>query len=156
MIPTTAAATTTLYSKTDMSLDDAMKRIQLRRPQAQPIPAFMDILKQYEKEITCKKKRESSNRSEVGSKKRQRVVGPSFGPSIGPVGPQKPNPNDPLENAFKPGGTIGPSLPPTKNAPSVQKKKPVIIGPAMPPSKEETNSVKPGAVIGPAMPPKEV
>ena len=38
------------YSKTKMSLADGLQMIKRRRPQAQPIPAFMEMLERYEKE----------------------------------------------------------------------------------------------------------
>jgi hypothetical protein len=96
-----------------MSLKDALQMIQRRRPQAQPIPAFMEILEQFEKEhrsgdCNDPKKRVSRHQVSPHDRKRQRV-----GPSIGPAGP--PNKNREQEQPKKKENTsmTGPSLPPT-------------------------------------------
>lgn len=143
-----------------MSLDEALQTIQRRRPQAQPIPAFIEILKQYEE------KHGSSNMAKRGpndtfntNDKKRRKKGPSIGPSIGPegppprtVGPQRPamtsaataasnDSNGPLTSVTDGNDEIGPSLPSSQNLvepigpslPKIQEKQP--MGP-LPPQKD--------------------
>jgi hypothetical protein len=165
LLSTTTYFEKSSYSKADMSLEEGMALVHRRRPQAQPIPAFIEILEQYEKEliISNNKKRESANgrekeQSRQDTTKRRRVVGPSIGPSIGPagpppIGPQKPSVDDSVESPSKESTNtpaIGPSLLP--NTTSEQNK---LIGPAMPPPKEQVRNSKPETAIGPAMPPKK-
>ena len=96
------------YRKANMTLDKSLKLCQRRRPVADPIPAFIEQLKAYEKECRSwghltsvekasgddiigsvngnsgeKRKAEDSS-GDDGRKKR------AVGPSIGPIGPVRP------------------------------------------------------------------
>lgn len=78
-----------------MTLDDAMELVQRRRPEVDPIPAFLNMLRDYE--LQCRSQGDIASDSatkKFGNKRAAAVVGPS-GPS--------PNRSRPR---------IGPSLPP--------------------------------------------
>lgn len=140
----TTAALFFLMRKASMSQSKALEMIKRRRPAAEPIPAFREILGTYE--AKCEKERESTAaeaKKRAGGdceddkgKEKRRKAGPSIGPSIGPqVGPQKIGPS------------IGPRMmgPSTKKAPTTKK----VIGPSMPPAAAKTS-------IGPSLPPSSV
>jgi hypothetical protein len=97
-----------------MTMKQALKLCQRRRPMVDPIPAFLDQLRAYEKECRagghltavddtqenddkvkkdsedygCKDdvagKRKTENNS-GGSEKKRRVIGPAIGPSMAPA-----------------------------------------------------------------------
>ena len=89
-----------------MSLTSALALIQRRRPEAEPIPDFMDMLRQYEAQ--CRNDgaivEEETSSTEHRSKKRtataavgpapgsgphkRAMVGPVYGPIVVAVGPQ--------------------------------------------------------------------
>ena len=149
-----------------MSMDDALQMIQRRRPQAQPIPAFMEILEQYAKEYGTSdqedsKKRVSQSRSIANDRKRPRV-GPSICPSTGPAGPPQTSkeigPSLPPAHSPKEIGssdnTIGPSFPPSQQNKEIgpsfpQRTDDISIGPSLPPTKEDKS-------IGPSLPPATI
>jgi len=128
-----------VYSKAGMTLKDAMMLIKRRRPEAEPIPAFLDLLERFEQ--TCN----TSSGHKRKTKKQLQVVGPTIGPSVGPR-------------------TIGPSIGPswvvsekdaitTTSATTLSKKKKRkrMVGPFRGPSLEYTLS--PNEVqIGPTLP----
>eukprot|EP00980_Cylindrotheca_fusiformis_P014811 scaffold4026_cov117-Cylindrotheca_fusiformis.AAC.46 len=160
-----------------MTLHEALSLIRRRRPQAQPIPAFMEILEQYEKQLIedSTLKNNNNNNNSSSTKKRPRVVaGPSIGPAAPhtakPIGPQKPTTTgdeskDISTETTTTSRTVGPELPP--NAARSKKRK--VIGPAMMPPPKPQQEEEPSngrnspttpkapniAVIGPALPPKK-
>ena len=128
-----------VYSKAGMTLKDAMMLIKRRRPEAEPIPAFLDLLGRFEQ--TCN----TSSGHKRKAKKQLQVVGPTIGPSVGPR-------------------TIGPSIGPswvvsekdaitTTSATTLSKKKKRkrMVGPFRGPSLEYTLSPK-EVQIGPTLP----
>ena len=134
-----------------MPFSTALQMVQRRRPAADPIPAFHDILKTFEakcieerdKEGKPTTKRGTSSTEDTGGKAKRQKVGPSIGPSIGSsVGPSKA-PIGPSMGPSKPpiGPSIGPQIPNFKESKPDSNKS--VIGPAMPPS----------ASIGPTRPP---
>ena len=109
-----------------MTLDNALAMIRRRRPQAEPIPPFMEFLRKEEetlkndpaatKKMTMKREFETTTDSnESKTKKRKathRVMGPAVGPTIGPtIGP-----------AVKKPAVVGPSLPPEYTKPDQDEK----------------------------------
>ena len=156
-----------------MSLKEALEMIQRRRPEAEPIPAFREILEDYE--ARCVKERENAANAKpsLAEKKKKKRAGPvgnpvakdssngdkrrRVGPSPGPpkdssrekniVGPTMPPPPQSEPSSV----SIGPSLPAT-----------ATIGPSMPPAaavkelEEKTfpaNESSRSAAIGPSLPP---
>jgi hypothetical protein len=101
-----------------MSLDDALSMIRRRRPQAEPIPSFMDFLrsqeeklKNYDRAANLKTKRErtasDTNDDETAKRKAQRVIGPDIAPA------HPPNNNEVKNNEKrKSAAAVGPVLPP--------------------------------------------
>lgn len=83
--------------KAGMNLEDSMELIRQKRPEAEPIPAFIKQLQEYEQEciglgvISQQSKRKCEDGTKPVTKKRK---------AIGPVGPPKR------------AAMIGPSLPP--------------------------------------------
>jgi hypothetical protein len=149
-----------------------MTLVKRRRPEAQPIPAFMELLQRQEEALAKKRKTTSEMDSSNVQSKRTRMggmsmvgpqakgaskgpIGPSRGPTIGPsIGP----PRGPSR-----GPSIGPSIGPEppnvtrgESTASVEIHKdasaiaigPAIIGPQPPPS----ISVIGGTCIGPQTP----
>ena len=145
-----------------MSLNGAMELVKRRRPDAEPISAFREILETYE--ARCIKEREldgkqggnsSKTKKRMGQSaaptpsgggkednnnqesKRKRVVGPAIGPSIGPsTGPSTVAAAAvPTTKVVCP---IGPSLPPTFAA---SKKS---IGPSLPTTETCTTKTQAG------------
>lgn len=117
-----------------MSLNDAMTTIQRRRPEAQPIPAFFELLKRYEQQLqqsSRKQKHSGNNEFSMGKKKQKVVAGPSTGPSIGPsIGPSAgPSKKPSLGPSVGPsiGPSVGPHIDPS-HGPSAR------IGPSKDPS----------------------
>lgn len=146
--------------KLEMSLADAMTLVQRRRPQAQPIPAFMQLLERYEKQCE-QSRRSSSSTSSSRPEKKARVVATTMGPSsvVGPDGADA--------DAAR-GSTIGSAEPkdPTNRITVGPSRGPAMIGPSRgPPSSASagggatttTTSDAPVPVpsIGPMMPPSE-
>ncbi|CAJ1935705.1 unnamed protein product [Cylindrotheca closterium] len=143
-----------LVRKAKMSLTDALQMIQRRRPQAQPIPAFMKILEQYAKvhgasDHDNSQKRVFQSQSSANDRKRPRV-GPSTGPPTGPVGPPQTRteigPSSSQAHSLK---EIGPSLPSDKTigpSPPPYQQQNKEIGPSLPPRKDDIS-------IGPSLPP---
>ncbi|GKY97420.1 hypothetical protein MPSEU_000700500 [Mayamaea pseudoterrestris] len=78
-----------LMRRVGMSLQDGLTMIQRRRPQAQPIPAFLTILQQYyETKCQLNEQKPSSDPS-----KRKAMVGPAMPPdkrARKPIGPTLP------------------------------------------------------------------
>ncbi|KAG7355637.1 dual specificity phosphatase [Nitzschia inconspicua] len=151
-----------LMSKRNMSLDEAMTMIQRRRPQAQPIPAFMEFLKRKDIELLKQRGHLTNNND---NKKRPQpgatVVGPLPPPTVDDempvdkkrvlVGPAVPVPTPPTSQSC-----IGPSLPPSMVEPTVTtNEKASTIGPALPPKSSMILSSSTSPPIGPSLPPKE-
>lgn len=86
-----------------MTMKQSLKLCQRRRPMVDPIPAFLDQLRAYEKEcragghltavddtlenddeVNAAGKRKTENNS-GGDEKKRRVVGPAIGPSMAPA-----------------------------------------------------------------------
>lgn len=97
-----------------MILEEAMAMIRRRRPQAQPIPAFMEFLQVQDDFLKTEREKRNKKRGRRGAdgksdsddderKKASRVVGPSLGPA--------PRPNDDGEKKAA-GPAVGPALPP--------------------------------------------
>mmetsp|Transcript_5836 Transcript_5836/g.10127 ORF Transcript_5836/g.10127 Transcript_5836/m.10127 type:complete len:219 (-) Transcript_5836:97-753(-) len=149
-----------------MTLQDAMSMIRRRRPQAQPIPAFMEFLKQQDvllQQERAKLSKQQQVQPPQGSQKR-RVVGP-VGPALPPptlAANQKDNnhktadkdnakDNDDNDNESptkRLRRVIGPSIGPTTKGPSLTTLTPprtTTIGPAPPPDASDA--------IGPQLPP---
>jgi len=141
-----------------MNTEEALKMIQRRRPEAEPIPAVIEILEKYQAKCAQEKGNKNDKNHGKETKKATELkraagpVGPSSNnkrPRIGPsqktvIGPSLPtavaSANDDNENGApcseKP--TIGPSMPSNrheviKNATDLKQKK--IIGSTLPSSK---------------------
>lgn len=107
-------AYTHLYSRVGMPLESALSLIRRRRPDAEPIPDFMDMLRRYESQ--CRKDGAIVEDGTTSSKKRA-AIGPS------------PRPEPPKRAAIGPAlgsvvvAAVGPQLP---------------VGPSPPPQKRQT------------------
>ena len=127
------------YSKAELSLADALKLVQRRRPEAQPIPAFMQFLERFEQQC--------QEFSTTRPTKRPRI-----GPTIGPPTSCPPPPTSTTATAK---GSIGPSIGPVHpTAPSLSEE--TTIGPIRPQTsdvtaKKTTTSSSKGS-IGPVRP----
>jgi len=95
-----------LHRKAGMNLKDSMTLIQQKRPQAEPIPAFMTQLQEYEKKCIDlgvfgkDSKHKLDESSESSNQTKRRAIGPAVGPPKPVIGPS----------------LIGPSLPPLVEA----------------------------------------
>lgn len=143
-------------------MEQSLKLCQRRRPVVDPIPAFLEQLRTFERECrtwghltsvdcgdaeksapeedgssrgTSVKRKASADAGSEGNKKRS--VGPALGPAIGPLAATGPA----MGPTKRPG--IGPAARPTAIGPAVGPAKKQVIGPAIGPS----------AAIGPAMGP---
>ena len=111
-----------------MPLKDALQMIQRRRPQAQPIPAFMEILEQYEKKNgdgdhgDRRKRTPQKNQESQFSNDQKR---PRVGPYIGPAHPAKTS-FEQQRPKMETTTIIGPPLPPVKTVDG--------SGPSLPPA----------------------
>ena len=82
-----------LCSRVGMPLDDALALIQRRRPDAEPIPDFMDMLRQYEAQ--CRRDGAIVDQlDELSRKNKKRTATAAADPAAGPAsksaaGPQK-------------------------------------------------------------------
>lgn len=157
-------------SKAQMPLTKALEMIQRRRPTAEPIPSFLEILDSFEAKCAKEREKEGKSNSKGGTEKKRgpsmpkqnggsgqekrRKVGPSIGPSMGPsLGPSSAS----IGPQIAP--SIGPSLPPSTEKEATSK---VVIGPSRPPTLDRPTSIGPslpsGASsakksIGPSLPP---
>ena len=141
-----------LLRKAGMTLKDAMAILQEKRPEAQPIPKFMEQLIDYE--VKCKLLGVIKVNDKVEPIHKRRI-GPS-GPSREPQGPTMLHPEGPWKRAKmvgpstvdsiesdtpsrgkhdSPTPTIGPALPPTVLVAQI----PLDIGPSLPPPKTRTD-----------------
>jgi len=109
-----------------MTLDEGLGCIRRGRGCANPIPAFMDILKTYE--LDCKGKgfiQEGGGSDGASSKKsgpkKRKAIGPAI--MVGPLPPPKPTSTNNKE-------LVGPSLPPGASSSS-------NIGPSLPPAESK-------------------
>ena len=113
-----------------MTLDDAIAMIRRRRPQAEPIPPFMEFLRKEEETLKndrattkkvsmkrdCETKTDSNENETKKRKATHRVMGPAAGPTIGPtIGPV-------VGPAVKKSAVVGPSLPPEYAKPDQDEK----------------------------------
>ena len=71
-----------------MSLEEAQKLVQRRRPQAVPIPAFVEMLKEYEQD--CRVLGIISDKKKVATARGVVAGPPCKRPRLGNVGPQLP------------------------------------------------------------------
>jgi hypothetical protein len=147
--------------KVGMNMKSALALIREKRPDADPIPAFISQLEVYEKKCnelgviskdSSKRKIEERDQKE---KKKHRVIGPVMGPQqrvIGPFLPAKPSPPA-TEHDSK---IYGPQLPSAVALGDGTK-----VDPTEDHSREkggdevarESISTK-GSIIGPSLPPK--
>ncbi|CAB9502331.1 specificity protein phosphatase 15 [Seminavis robusta] len=148
----TTAALFFLIRKANMSLQGALEMIKRRRPAAEPIPAFHEILVQYEAQCdkergkgdnTKKTKRSLSPTRNPHEEKKRPRVGPSIGPALPSAATTSIGPEMPPSSKAK--AAIGPTMPPSKNESR--------IGPTMPESSSETETNDASSTIGPALPP---
>jgi len=153
-----------LMDKQGYGLQEALQMVQRRRPTAQPISAFMDMLQDYEASVKRKRKATGTattttpatlgDSSPSKSTKKQRMgatIGPSIGPPIGPsIGPATKAPSPKADQPTDESKAIGPSPPPTASNNGTASKTTSGIGPAMPPTTDDASSKK---SIGPSWPP---
>jgi hypothetical protein len=135
-----------------MTLQDAMVMIQRRRPQAQPIPAFMDYLQQQDELLQDQRAKSRAddpklknvptmykhgNADEPPTKRQKRQpIGPA-GPILRPATAVEENPSSP--------SVIGPSLPPSIHpSQSIATRTDATIGPELPPSSSSSTTKPPG------------
>lgn len=117
-----------LLRKAGMTLKDAMAVLQEKRPEAQPIPKFMEQLNDYE--VKCRLLGVIS----VGDKERhKRRIGPSD-PSTEPQGPIMPHPDGPWKRAKMIGPLTAPSIKPDTPSRGEHDTSTPPIGPALPPA----------------------
>ena len=84
------------YRKAGMNLEDSMALIRQKQPTAEPIPAFVAQLQEYEQKCIAlgviskqsKRKVEVTDESNIPTKKR--VIGPAIGPPKRAIGPSLP------------------------------------------------------------------
>ena len=143
-----------------MSLNDAMELIKRRRPQAQPIPAFMEMLKQYEGRMIKSSSSSSSNNNKRNSSDGVEEINNNQSSN------DNNNNSQQTDQQRKRPRVVGPSRPPSMIGPSAAPKKvtspmTTIIGP-LPPNKgkdekdsSSTSNKSSTSLIGPAMPPKK-
>eukprot|EP00978_Attheya_sp_CCMP212_P039263 scaffold202677_cov51-Attheya_sp.AAC.2 len=141
-----------LHRKAGMTMDESLDLCRSRRPVVDPIPAFLEQLRQYEekcKGVIGKRKALASSKQ----KKRKRVIGPVMGPQ-----PQTIKPD--AENESKRRAAIGPQLPSHLTSQDTINKVTIIesaIGPQLPVSRTQDDdnqkSCSSAAPIGPMMPP---
>ena len=81
-----------LMRKLGMTYADAIEMCQRKRPEAQPIPAFVEQCQKYERK--CRKLgviKSGGGGGSGSSSPKKRKLGPSIGPAIGPsIGPEPP------------------------------------------------------------------
>jgi hypothetical protein len=88
-----------------MSLDEGLKTIRRRRPEAQPIPAFYSMLQEYETKQQQVKKDENSSKS-------KRPAAGAVGPTIGPSPPPSKKQRQEGDAKSSKSKVIGPAMPP--------------------------------------------
>ena len=117
-----------------MPLEDAVALVRRRRPKAQPIPAFVEILERYEqgcrKQGSIKSTADTATSASVKSPpgpalptkhaKRPRPIGPAIGPAAGPTENEKPD---------KLSKIIGPERPPQGSLDATEQ----FVGPSLRP-----------------------
>lgn len=107
-------------------MDESLTMIRRRRPEAQPIPAFMQMLEAEEHKQMDKGERRSPA-------KKPKVVGPAKGPTQVPIGPSRgppiPKPEKEQVNADSTTEqTIGPSVG-TRAGPDIGANSGLCVGP---------------------------
>eukprot|EP00550_Attheya_septentrionalis_P009804 CAMPEP_0198284708 /NCGR_PEP_ID=MMETSP1449-20131203/4163_1 /TAXON_ID=420275 /ORGANISM="Attheya septentrionalis, Strain CCMP2084" /LENGTH=147 /DNA_ID=CAMNT_0043981913 /DNA_START=344 /DNA_END=787 /DNA_ORIENTATION=- len=132
-------------------MDESLDLCRSRRPVVDPIPAFLEQLRQYEekcKGVIGKRKALASSKQ----KKRKRVIGPVMGPQPHTIKPD-------AENESKRRAAIGPQLPSHLTSQGTINKVTITesaIGPQLPRTQEDDDnqtSCSSAAPIGPMMPP---
>lgn len=152
-----------------------MAMIQRRRPQAQPIPAFMDMLERHY-EVHCHQAGEEDNNDNIETKDRSKTSNAKIHDKFSSFSSSNQYDKKVPTVAI---GPIGPSLPPSatkrlaEKIPSVQdnnsdnghsptiskrdkkNKKRRLVGPTLPPSGvvDAASSSSSSAAIGPSLPP---
>ena len=84
-----------LMRKLGMTYADAIEMCQRKRPEAQPIPAFVEQCQKYERKCRKLGVIKSGGGGSGSSSPKKRKLGPSIGPAIGPsigpsIGPEPP------------------------------------------------------------------
>ena len=144
-----------IHRKMELTLEDALTLVKRRRPEAQPIPAFMKILQRQEQALAKKRKTisesDSCNLQIKNKKKRTRTIGgTSMGsPTKGPIGPSRGPTKEPSIGPPR-GPSIGPSIGP--EPPNVTKDEPST---AVVDIRKDADASKP-AIWGTQPPPKSV
>jgi hypothetical protein len=153
----------------EMSYDDAITMIQRRRPQAQPIPEFVTMLRQYE--ITCRstntKVMPSTTRTTTPNNIGAATTHQNGSDTSTATYPAKDNnvidddsnhnDND-NNNSGKDGAVVTTSIQPTFGSNGNDRKR-NMVGPQRPPptssnTDRDTKRQKPHVIVGPQRPPR--